>query len=415
MSSKLRVLLSAYACEPHQGSEPEVGWQWALQMARFHDVTVLTQSKNQTVIERTLQALPADRPRPRFIYHTLPLWLHRLRETPWGFRTFYFLWQKSARKVIARLHREHHFDLMHHVTFAGFRYPTVIWDHGVPCIWGPIGGIESIPWPLLPWRHPASFIHEATRNVHNLLHVMPFHALPGRARASALILATTKEMQLALARLGFAAEVMPTIGLNTGQMPYQARRPSDGPLKLLYVGNVIALKGIDLALEAFAESGIDATLTLVGTGSYLEAAKRLAAELRLQARVTFLGRLPRQQVLRLYPEYDVFVFPSLHDTGGYAVIEAMFNELPVICLDCGGPAVAVQAGCGVRVSLGARAQVISELASALRLYAQNRATLAEHGKGARQTVLRFYDWDRKGDQMDHCYRQAVRQSEASHK
>jgi hypothetical protein len=30
-----------------------------------------------------------------------------------------------------------------------------------------------------------------------------------------------------------------------------------------------------------------------------------------------------------YCEFDVFLFPGLHDTGGYAVIEAMFNALPV--------------------------------------------------------------------------------------
>ena len=34
MSRRLQVLLSAFACEPEKGSEPEVGWQWALQMVR---------------------------------------------------------------------------------------------------------------------------------------------------------------------------------------------------------------------------------------------------------------------------------------------------------------------------------------------------------------------------------------------
>ena len=413
MSLRLRVLLSAYACEPHKGSEPEVGWQWALQMARFHDVTVLTQSKNQPVIERALETFPGDRPRPRFVYHALPRWMFRLRDNAWGFRTYYFLWQRSARKIIERLHRKRPFDLMHHVTFAGFRYPTVIWGHGAPCIWGPVGGIESIPWPLLPWRHPASLIHEATRNIHNHLYTMRFNSLPGRARRSALILATTREMQLALARLGFAAEVMPTIGLNTGQMPYQPRRASQGPLKLLYVGNLLALKGIDLSLEAFAASGADTTFTLIGTGSYLEAAKRLTAKLGLRNRVEFLGRLPREDVLKIYPDYDVFVFPSLHDTGGYAVIEAMFNELPVVCLDCGGPAVAVQLGCGVKVPLGPRAHVISGLATALRSYAQDRPALLEHGRAAREAVLRHYDWDRKGEEMNQCYQRVVGQKENS--
>ena len=42
MPDRLRVLISAYACEPDKGSEPEVGWKWALHLARFHDVCVLT-------------------------------------------------------------------------------------------------------------------------------------------------------------------------------------------------------------------------------------------------------------------------------------------------------------------------------------------------------------------------------------
>ena len=54
MPKKLKVLISAYACEPNKGSEPEVGWQWALQMARYHDVTVLTRSNNRAGIEKEL-------------------------------------------------------------------------------------------------------------------------------------------------------------------------------------------------------------------------------------------------------------------------------------------------------------------------------------------------------------------------
>ena len=47
MSQRLNVLLSAYACEPGQGSEPEVGWQWALNLAKFHEVTVITRANNR--------------------------------------------------------------------------------------------------------------------------------------------------------------------------------------------------------------------------------------------------------------------------------------------------------------------------------------------------------------------------------
>jgi glycosyltransferase involved in cell wall biosynthesis len=112
-------------------------------------------------------------------------------------------------------------------------------------------------------------------------------------------------------------------------------------------------------------------------------------------------------VLRLYPDYDAFVFPSLHDTGGYAVIEAMFNELPVICLDCGGPAVAVRENCGIKVPLGSRDQVVAGLAEAIRFYSRERKRLLADGKEARAVVLSHYDWDKKGAEMNAYYMAAV--------
>src|SRR5215475_4924338 len=102
MSRRLRVLISAFACEPHKGSEPEVGWQWALQMARFHDVTVLTQSKNRPGIENELARLRRGQPEPEFIYFDLPKSLQLLRKFSLGLRIYYVLWQKWARNVISR-------------------------------------------------------------------------------------------------------------------------------------------------------------------------------------------------------------------------------------------------------------------------------------------------------------------------
>jgi hypothetical protein len=46
-SKKLKVLVSAYACEPNRGSEPEVGWQWIQQLARFYEVWIITRANNR--------------------------------------------------------------------------------------------------------------------------------------------------------------------------------------------------------------------------------------------------------------------------------------------------------------------------------------------------------------------------------
>jgi glycosyltransferase involved in cell wall biosynthesis len=407
MPQRLKVLISAYACEPGKGSEPEVGWQWALQMARFHDVTVLTRANNRTAIEEGLQKLQGQQPVPQFVYHDLNSFFVNAKRRFKLIKLYYVRWQTSARRVVARLHVANRFGLLHHVTFAAYRYPTAIWGHGVPSIWGPIGGAESIPAPLLPRDLPTSFFTESARNFSNTLQTSRYSMLTRRARDSSLILATTIEMQRTLNRLGFSSEIMPTIGLKTQELPYQAHRQSDGPLRSLYVGNVIGLKGIDLAVEALKKSEADATLTIVGDGNYLGVLKKQVENLGVSSRIIFKGRLPREQVLRLYPDYDVFVFPSLHDTGGYAVIEAMFNELPVICLDCGGPAVAVREKCGIKVPLDSRDKVVADLALAIRLYSRYRAPLLADGKEARRVVLEHYDWDKKGEEMNVCYLKAT--------
>jgi len=407
MSARLKVLISAYACEPFKGSEPEVGWQWSLQMARFHDVTVLTRANNRSAIEQGLAELESDHPAPKFVYHDLNTVLLNMKRRSRAIQLYYVLWQRSARELIKHLHEADQYDLMHHVTFAGFRYPVAVWGHGVPVVWGPIGGIESIPAQLLPWHHPLSLVRESVRNAHNLLQAAPFHVLPQRARASTMILASTPEMQRALARLGFESRLMATIGLKTSELPFQPHRPVDGPLKLLFVGNIITLKGLDLAFEALKASESNATFTLVGDGNYLPAARRQVANLRLEERVFFQCRLQRDEVLKLYANYDIFMFPSLHDTGGYAVIEAMCNELPVICLDCGGPSVAVRENCGIRVPLGPRRQVIEDLARAIRSYDRDRSSVFVHGAAARQSILKHYEWDEKGQQMHQCYLETI--------
>lgn len=409
MSKRLKVLLSAYACEPFKGSEPEVGWQWALQMARFHDVTVLTRTNNRKAIEAGLKSLEGRQPLPQFVYHDegpFLLWVKKHFKT---IRLYYVLWQVSAWNVIARLHEQTPFDLMHHVSFAGFRYRTAIWNHDTPTVWGPVGGIESLPWRLFPWSHPSALFSELVRNLNNLVQATPFHVLPKRAELTTVTLVSTLEMKEAFHHLGLEADVMPTIGLHAKQMTVAPRQLAKGPLKILFVGNIITLKGIDLAIRAVAESKTDATYTIVGSGNFMAMAKKLAKDLGIESRVEFRGRLPLQETLKVYSGFGLFLFPSLHDTGGYAIIEAMSNHLPVICLDCGGPRLAVKEGAGIRVPLGTRSEVVAGLAEAIRRYDGDRQLLLEHGRAAREVVLREYDWEQKGHELDAVYKKAVEQ------
>ena len=410
MTPRLKVLISAYACEPGKGSEPEVGWQWCMQMARFHAVTVLTRANNRGNIEAALANLPADRPRPDFVYFDgdeFRLWwkgrfkLHRL---------YYIWWQKEVRKLVECLCRENQYDILHHVTFAGFRYTTGIWHHGVKTIWGPIGGMESVYWRLLPYHLPKELLMELGRNLSNFVQSAPTAVFATRAMASDLTIVSTRETLAKLDELGLKGVLMPTIGLDPAMLPeaqsYQvsARRP----LRLLFVGQLIWLKGIDMAVKALAASGTDAVLHLIGGGSFRAGIEKLVKRQGLDNRVTFSPQIPREQVLRELRDHDVFLFPSLHDSGSFAVLEAMATGLPIICLNVGGPAMSVTENCGFRVPLGSRGSVIAGLAEKIRFYDAHRGMLETHGREARAQVIRNYNWERKGEQMNELYQKVAK-------
>ena len=122
---RLRILLSAYACEPDRGSQPGVGWEWATRLAKRHEVWVLTRANNRPAIERALGP-NSGQEFLRFVYLDLPrwvLWLKRKKLIP--VPLYYVLWQVAAARCAKRLRIDP--DIVHHVTFNGFRFPGKWW------------------------------------------------------------------------------------------------------------------------------------------------------------------------------------------------------------------------------------------------------------------------------------------------
>ena len=115
--------------------------------------------------------------------------------------------------------------------------------------------------------------------------------------------------------------------------------------RLLYVGQMIPQKGVHTAIAAFArltqEPGLEAlTFTLAGGGmhpDYEMKLRQLPAQLGVEGRVTFLGKVPRAELPRVYAEHDVLIFPSEWDEP-FAItpLEAIASGLAVVGTTTGG-------------------------------------------------------------------------------
>lgn len=157
----------------------------------------------------------------------------------------------------------------------------------------------------------------------------------------------------------------------------------DGIVRILYAGQLIARKRVDLLIDALAslkQAGADAFhLEVVGDGPCATALREQAAR-ALGDRVAWIGSLPMAAVRRRMAEADCLVLPSDFDGWGAVVSEALMAGTPVFCSDACGAAVAVRAsGAGGVFPAGDHAALASLLAQRIAQGRQShtaRETLA---------------------------------------
>ncbi len=390
-----RILLSAYACEPGKGSEPEVGWLWATELAAAgHQVWVITRAANRHSIETET----ARRPRPRlhFAYYDLPQWARSWKRGARGVHLYYALWQWGAYRVARRLTKKTNVDCVHHVTFVGLRGPSFMGWLGLPFFLGPVSGGESVPKPLRVGMTRTAKLRETARDVANrAIHADPIMRSAFR-KAERIFLATPESLQLIPSRFQEKCTVQLGIGLSPEYLGWasQKRSQPETRLQLLYVGRLLEWKGLDLAIHAMRllhDRGAPAQFTVVGEGPAREMLNRLAADLGLADDVRWAAWQPHDQLHNLYRQHDVLLFPSLRDSGGMVVLEALAHGLPVMCTDRGGPGVIVNARCGRVVPTRGQTKdaVIGEMADVLHQLSCDRILLKKLGGAARARAWEF--------------------------
>lgn len=403
-----KVLISAFAAEPGRGSEQEVGWKWSIELARAGArVVVMTQTRNRRGIETALsreefRGLPLE-----FVYIQFPKIFYYLKSR-FACLTmpYYAAWQWMALYRARRLHTQHQFDLIHHLTFASFRVPITMKFLGLPVVIGPVGGAEQAPWSLLAHRARLKpYLKEAVRNISTRIGILTLRVFPPLRGSRGICLATTPQMHCIFQNLGYPSTVIPTIGVEPTSSEIELRDPSIPARKFLYAGRLHFLKGLQLLLDAFAMVDIEGVeLTLVGRGDEQTWLERQAKELGIRDRVHFLGEVRREELSAIYRSHDVICGPSLYESGGLSVVEGMAHGLPAIVLDVGGHAVSVTPECGIKIPVGGTSQtVVALLADAISEYAANGCLLQRHSVAARQRVEDVYDWRVKINRMLEIY------------
>lgn len=183
-------------------------------------------------------------------------------------------------------------------------------------------------------------------------HYVPFEEHATRRAASSLtrgfanladaVIVPTASMRDHLVDLGVTVrvEVIPSgidltqfsSGTRSGQLRSSLGVRS-GERMLLFVSRLAREKNVDLLIEALRACTVPAHLVIAGEGPERGALEARAIEYGLRDRVKFLGAVERRSLPDLYASADAFVFPSVTETQGLVLVEALAAGALVIAAD----------------------------------------------------------------------------------
>jgi glycosyltransferase involved in cell wall biosynthesis len=176
-----------------------------------------------------------------------------------------------------------------------------------------------------------------------------------------------------------------------------------GPLRLLTVGRLDAIKGYPLLLEAcrkLQDQGIEWELNMVGAGKLRPYLERSVRDLGLEAHVTLSGAVGQDDIHRHFERADVMVISSFMEGVPVVLMEAMAKEMAVVATRVGGIPELVDDGIsGLLVAPGS----VDALTAALAQMARNRASLASMGRAGRRKIVAEYTVDQLGHQMTELF------------
>ena len=412
------VLLVAYQCGPGLGSVSQIGWHWFIGMAQRRPTCLVTHVRNRALIEAA-----ADRPVGARVIYIDTEWfagpLYRLSK-----RLFprsehgvflmsqldWFVFDAVARRTLRRERAAGApWKLLHLVTPVSVSATTTLHRVGLPVVRGPLNSGLPVPPGF------ASLMREDAMGL-SRLRVLPrmAEALFGSLRRSAAVLVATAATRAAVPR---AVRARCTAMLENAVDPQRfapppERRPRGAaePLRVSFVGRLVPVKALPLLLRAIARlhgEGREVRLDVAGEGPMAAPWREEARSLGIEAQVRWHGALHAEAVAALIGRSDVFCLPSVRESGGAVLLEAMACARPVIGMAFGGPAEIVDDAVGWRVEMPDAAAAVDGLAQALREGHDDPAGAEARGRCGRQRVLDHHTWPARITAAERIYAGAL--------
>ena len=394
----MNYLISAYSVNPYKGSEDSIGWNWVLQYEKNYKkgdrIILLTKKFNEKDTRRGLKEFNIQH--VELVIVDVPNALNWFREKHSAFHhMYYILWQHWAWLWVK--HSEIRFDVIHHVTMNDYRIPSELYKaKGAKVIWGPMGGAQVTPRPLKVYEKN-QLVASFREFVNKSCSWNPFYKKALRAYYK--IYCINNETQKQISRIvGKDVPLMPELALRDEYKNLPIRKGNNDILKIVFVGRLIGKKGIAFLVDALSLMPTDMNweLLIFGDGDDHALIEKQIADSGIGKNVKLMGNRPLNQIAEAYQQADVFVLPSLRETSGNVLLEAMAYAVPIVAFDTSFCRLLKEVDCGVFVNTDQALEGIKEdWCKAIVTLGQDKELAKQMGLNGYKYVNSKPTWDEK--------------------
>lgn len=397
MDCKHKIFVSAYACEPGLGSEIGVGWHWILEMSRYFELWVLTRESNRHTIEPWI-ALQQEYANIHFLYFDLPKWARFWKKGLRGVRTYYNIWQACTNSIVKRTMQKENIKIFHHLTYGNLLWKVSSYGQKQFFIWGPAGGLETIPTEYSRHYSMKARVVEWVRRTAIALLPMNF-GFKRRCKNADIILCKTEITRNLIPAKNLDKTVLFTDVAVERQATDNNNVVCDdkGYVEFITVGHLDAWRGFDIVIESFAKAAQknkNIHLTIVGNGGDKERLQKIATGMGVTDKITFTGKVSMQEYHRLLSVADVVVNASLKEGAVTVSFDSMAKGKPLICLDTTGYTRYFSNDYAIVIPRSSRPSVIEKMSNAMLCLTDDdtRKNLGEKAKNAGES----FTWEARG-------------------
>lgn len=395
----MNYLISAYSVNPYHGSEDGVGWNWVLQYEKNYKagdrIILLTKKCNEEDTRKGLEEFGIKH--IELAITDVPLFLNWYREKYSLFHhMYYILWQHYAWKWVKQ--SGINFDVIHHVTMGDYRIPGEMSKAmNARTIFGPVGGAQVTPDSLKIYEK--NTIAAKIREIVNAsCSVNPFYIKKIRAYTDVIASNDETYQQITRIRGKESTQQMVELGISEEYKNQKTITKPNGKLKILFSGRLIEKKGVVFLIEVMnmLKDKVDFELNLCGGGYLADTVSKLIDEYGLNDYVNMLGEIQHNQMMSYYYNADVFVMPSLRETGGTVLIEAMAYGLPIVAFDTSFCTQLKRHNCGIFIETNQDiGRVKADFCGALVELSGNRQLCCKLGINGYKYVNDELTWEKK--------------------